>query len=55
MYYFYDNDGGVKVETVPVSDRGFQMKTFFDIVEKMGDAEDALNDAFDEIKTEQNA
>lgn len=55
VYYFYDNDGGVKVETVPVSDRGFQMKTFFDIVEKMGDAEDALNDAFDEIKTEQNA
>lgn len=55
VYYFHDNGGGVKVETVPVSDRGFQMKTFFDIVEKMGDAEDALNDAFDEIITEQNA
>lgn len=55
VYYFHDNDGGVKVETVPVSDRGFQMKTFFDIVEKMENVEDVLNDAFDEIKTERNA
>lgn len=55
VYYFHDNEGGVKVDTVPVSDRGFQMKTFFDIVEKMENTEDVLNDAFDEIKTEQNA
>lgn len=54
--YFFDlgEDGNVKVEDLAVSEDGFPLVTFFEVVKDMTQVEDVLNNVIEDIKTKED-
>lgn len=54
--YFFDinEDGDVEIDDLTVTDEGFPLVTFFEVVQDMTQVEDVLNNVIEDIKTKEN-
>lgn len=54
--YFFDgnDDGNVEIEDLAVTDEGFPLVTFFDVVQSMTQVEDVLNNVIEDIKSKED-